>query len=114
MKQTRTKKGKEKMKRSELTYEIMKDMGWKSTNKSCTLEDIVRNIKTKDTDGTYVWTYLRCTKSEDTYVRTEYGMCSTYEINYKYESLEVSVDKIHWYEVAKRPIEINRRCTYAD
>ena len=102
------------MKRSELTRKKMEDMGWKATNKDCDLEDIVYNIKVKDTDGTYIWTYLRCTKSANSFTKTEFGMCSTYEIRYKWETLEVSVDKINWYEVAKRIIEVGRRCTYAD
>lgn len=102
------------MKRSELTYKIMRNMGWKATNRDCDLEDIVYNIKAKDTDGTYLWTYLRCTKGDDTFVRTEFGMCSTYDVYYKYEALEVSVDKNRWYKVAERPVEINRKCVYAD
>ena len=102
------------MKRSELTCEIMKDMGWKPTSENCTLEDIVRNIKTKDTDGTYVWTYLRCTKSENTFSKTDFGMCSTYKIYYKWENLDVSIDKKYWHTVAERYVEVGRTCIYAD
>lgn len=102
------------MKRSELTYKKMQNMGWKATTKTCDLEDIVHNIKARDTDGTYLWKYLRCWKSENSYTQTEYGMCSTYENRYKTETLEVSTDGKTWFEVAERPVCVGSRCVYAD
>ena len=102
------------MKRMELTRKAMEDMGWVSIDKYMDIEDIVHNIKAKDKNGVYLWTYLKCVKSANTITRTEYTMCSTYEHYYKYETLQVSTDNKKWYDVAQRKVEIGKRCIYAD
>ena len=98
------------MKRSELTTQIMKDRKWEALNPDeFNLEDIVFNVKENED-----WKYLRCVQSDGTYSEEEYGMCSTYRVYYKKEYFEVSPDKVTWFRLAERPIEVNRVCIYAD
>ena len=102
------------MKRSELTYKAMQNMGWVSIDRYLDLEDIVNNIKAKDANGIYLWKYLKCTKSANTFSRWEFNMCSTYEVYYKIETLEVSTDNKHWYDIAQRRVRVGSKCVYAD
>ena len=103
------------MKRSELTAQKMKDMGWVATFEEgydLPLKDIVFNIQSKNDDGSWFWK-LRCRDVGRT-DKDEFGMCSTYRVFYKIEALEVSADGKNWYGVAERKVEINRTCIYAD
>ena len=102
------------MKRSELTYKAMENMGWVAINKVFDLEDIVYNIKAIEPDGNYLWKYLKCSRSVNTFSRIEFNMCSTYENYYKIETLEVSTDNKNWYEVAQRRVKVGSKCIYAD
>ena len=98
------------MKRSELTVKAMRDMGWIAVNDEPNIKDIVFNIQENE-----YWRYLKCEKDmSERYVTKEFGMCSTYEVKFVYEYLSVSADKVKWFKVAKRPVEISRYCTYAD
>ena len=99
------------MKRSELTVKAMEDRCFYPTDSNqLRLKDIVFNIQENPE-----WRYLRCTTDEDhIYSDTEFGMCSTYEVYYHKEYLEVSIDGKKWFPVAFRYVEFNRRCTYAD
>ena len=92
----------------------MRNMGWVSIDKDLDLADIVNNIKAKDDNGIYLWKYLKCTKSDTTFTRTEFNMCSTYKNYYKTEILEFSNDNKHWKSVAKRDLKVGSRCLYAD
>lgn len=102
------------MKRTELTAKAMKDMGWTPIDANdLRIKDIVFNIQQKNEDGTYFWK-LRCVDGDKRTSRMSYGMCSTYEVYYKNEYLEVSVDGKDWHKVAERFNETNRVCRYAD
>lgn len=96
------------MKRSELTVQAMKDRGFEPC-KDYRLKDVVFNIQENE-----YWKYLQMSTTEEVYVETEYGMCSTYEVRLKREYLEVSADKKTWYPVAYRYKEVSRTCLYAD
>ena len=101
------------MKRSELTVDAMKNMGWRATDRNeLPIKDIVYNIQQKNEDGSWFWK-LRTHKSR-TFTKDDWGMCSTYRVTYVREYLEVSGDGKKWYDVAERDVEIGRRCIYAD
>lgn len=101
------------MKRSELTSKTMADMGWRATDRNnLPMKDIVHNIQSKNEDGSWFWK-LRTVKSRP-FTKDEFGMCSTYEVKYVREYLEVSDNGKKWYDVAERDVEVGRRCIYAD
>ena len=102
------------MKRSELTSKAMADMGWRAMDRNnLPMKDIVFNIQSKNEDGSWFWK-LRTSKSRP-FTKDEFGMCSTYEVKYVREYLEVmdSYSK-KWYDIAERDVEIGRKCVYAD
>lgn len=105
------------MKRSELTAQKMKDMGWVATFEEgydLPLKDIVFNIQSKNEDGTWFWK-LRCIEDKSHYVeKDEYTMCAHYKVYYRKEYLEVSTDGNTWYNVAVRDKYIDKKCVYAD
>ena len=104
------------MKRTELTAQKMKDMGWVATFEDgydLPLKDIVFNIQSKNEDGSWFWK-LRCRDSANRFSKDEFGMCSTYRVYYKIETLEASADGENWFDIAQRKVETNRTCIYAD
>lgn len=101
------------MKRTELTSQAMKDMGWKPLDPNdLRIKDIVFNIQARNDDGSWFWK-LRCVDGRK-FTRTEFGMCSTYDVTYKKEYLEVSADGTSWNAVAERDVRVGSRCVYAD
>ena len=99
------------MKRSEVTTEILRNMGWNPTDRNdLRLKDIVFNLQEND-----YWKFLRCRVDDSkVYEEKEFGMCSTYMVKYHREYFEVSADKKNWHSVMYRDIEFNRYCIYAD
>lgn len=99
------------MKRSEVTVEILKNMGWRPTHSNLfNLEKIVFNLQDLD-----YWKYLRCRVDDSKiYEEKEFGMCSTYVVAYKYEYFEVSENGKTWRPIMVRDIEVGRRCTWAE
>ena len=89
------------MKRSEVTVEILKDMGWKPTHSNLfNLEKIVFNLQNCD-----YWKYLRCRVDDSkVYEEKEFGMCSTYMVQFHREYFEVSADKKTWRPMMYRDI----------
>lgn len=101
------------MKRSELTYEKMLQMGWEAENiRTLPLRIIVENIKRKNEDGSWFWK-LKC-KTHKRQTKRDYTMCSTYKVLVDREYLLASEDGNNWYYIAKREKEISRQCIYAD
>ena len=101
------------MKRSELTYEKMIQMGWEALNViDLPISTIIENIKKKNEDGTWYW-QLKC-EMHKRQTRRDYTMCSTYKVLVDREYLLMSTDNKSWYKIAKREKEIGRQCIYAD
>ena len=99
------------MTRAELTVTNMKAMGWEEVDRGeePLIKDIVYYIK----DGFY--RYLRCIKDlDDTYTKRDYRMCATYDVTMVCEYLEVSLDNVKWFKVAKRYVPYREKCVYAD
>lgn len=96
------------MKRSELTFEKMFNMGWRNEHPCLTIEKIVDYIKS------YKYPYLRCTMDDGLYSYDDHGMCSTYRVYYNIEYLEASINGTKWEKIAYRKVEKFRNCIYAD
>ena len=99
------------MKRSEVTIDVMKREGFKELESG--EEPLIKDVVECIVSGFYK-RFRLISGHRVNFTRTEYTMCSTYENSYTWEYLEVTVDGIEWFPVAKREKLIGRRCTYAD